>query len=129
MHEALHEIYNREHGMSLDALQNKTKKQVRQYLETIPGAPSYVISQVTLLSFGGHAMPIDDALADAMREAKCVEPDATTEEITGFVERHVKAAEGMATHLTLRAWIDENTKPIDKTTKKKTTKKKTTKAS
>jgi endonuclease III len=106
MHDALQEIFIREHVVALSQLHGKSKKDIRHYLSTLPGIPPYVVAQVLLLSFGGHAIPVDDHLAALFKEEGAAEPDATVEEIESFVEYHVKAGEGPAVHHALQVWAD-----------------------
>lgn len=136
LREVLHEIYLREHDVSLDSLQGKTKKQVRNYLESLPGITPYVSAQVELLNFDVHAIPIDERTALFLKEEGAVDEEATVAEIAGFAERQIKAGEGPDVHAALRAWADRKRrvttvtgkkKPTQTQTKKKTTRKKTTK--
>lgn len=106
MRDALQEIFVREHVVSLSHLHGKGKKEVRAYLDTLPGIPPYVAAQVLLLSFGGHAIPVDDHLADVLRGDGIVDPDATVEVIESFLEHQVRAGEGVAVHHALQTWAD-----------------------
>ncbi|MBI1336930.1 MAG: hypothetical protein GC164_08210 [Phycisphaera sp.] len=134
MLEALQEIFVREHAVTLDHLSDKPKKDVRAYLESLPGMPSYVAARVTLLGFGGHAIPVDDRLSEALKGAGAVDPEASIEEVQGFLERHIKATDGLDMYLLLDAWSDTRAgsrrsaaaKTVEagkKTTKKRTSKK------
>lgn len=106
LREVLQEVYHREHAVSLRSLAGKPKKQVRAYLEGLPGITPYVSAQAMLLGFTVHAMPVDDRLGQLLIDAKVVDPKATVREIGQFIERRVKAGEMVATHLALRAWAD-----------------------
>ncbi len=106
LHDVLQAIFEREHGVSLAALEKKAKKDVQKYLLSLPGMVPYVAAQVLLLNFGGHAIPVDDVTADLLKAQGVVEPQATVEEIAGFLERHVKAEDAMDTHRRLREWVD-----------------------
>lgn len=106
MHEVLHEVYLREHGMSLDGIEGKTKKVVKTYIDTLPGITPYVASQVLLLGFGGHAVPVDDRMVELLRAEGCVDEEATVEEVSAFLERQIKAADAVESHHLLRAWVD-----------------------
>lgn len=108
LREALQEIFIREHGVGLDNLGEKPKKQVRQYLETLPGTPRFVALQVYVLSFGGHAVPIDDRMAELLKQEGAAEVDSDVDSIADYVERHVKAEETVETYLSLQAWADAN---------------------
>jgi len=123
---ALQEIYLRERAMSLDMLVKKPKKEVRTYLDTLPGVPPYVAAQVTLLCFGGHAVPVDEALAQRLRSELVVDPEASIEQIQSYLERQIRANEGLQAHAILRSWIDASPRRAGSTgpkTKKKTPKK------
>ena len=106
LRETLHEIYRREHAVSLDSLTAMTKKQARNYLDTLPGMTPYVAAQMLLTCFGGHAVPVDDRLADLLRDEDAVDPEATVEQIEAFLERQIKSGDGPAAHAHLQAWAD-----------------------
>ena len=108
MHDALQEIFRREHGVSLDQLHKKGKKEVQQYLLSLPGMVPYAASLTTLMCFGGHGIPVDDHLAELLRSKGVVAPDATVEEITTFLEHHTKVDQAQQAHLVLQACV---TKP------------------
>ncbi len=152
LHEVLNEIYIREHDISLADVASKPKKQIRQYLDTLPGMTNYVASQAMLLCFGAHAVPVDDHLLALLKEQQAVDPEATVDEASAFLERQIKASDGPAAHALLTAWSDQHklredvvlpspttpagraaaqrsTKKTSKKTSKKTTKKTTAKTS
>lgn len=103
---ALQEIYVRQRAVSLDILAPMTKKQVRAYLDGLPAMPPYVAAQLTLLSFGGHAVPVDDALLQLLLREGVIEPDATVEEVEAFLDRRIRAGDAVEAHAILRAWVD-----------------------
>ncbi|MCC6578843.1 MAG: hypothetical protein IT440_00240 [Phycisphaeraceae bacterium] len=111
MQESLQEVFIREYEVSLEVLSGKPKKVVRQYLDTLPGMPGYVAAQVTLLNFAGHAIPVDDRMAALLEAEGCVEPGSTVEEISAFMERQVKAGEGIEIHHAMRCWADSQPMP------------------
>ena len=122
---ALQEIYLRERAMSLDMLLKKPKKEVRTYLDTLPGVPPYVAAQVTLLCFGGHAVPVDELLAQRLRSELVVDPEASIEQIQSYLERQIRANEGLQAHAIFRSWIDTSPRRTEFKTPK--SKKKTSK--
>ena len=103
---ALQEIYVREHAVTLDGLAGKAKKEVRAYLVGLPGTPSYVAAQVTLLCFGGHAVPVDDVLVQLLKREKVVDDEATCQQVESFLERQIRASDAVESHAVLRAWAD-----------------------
>ena len=136
---ALQGVYLREHAVTLERLTRRPKKEVRAYLDSLPGIKPYVAAQVTLLCFDGHAIPADESLADLLRKEGVVDPEASVEQIGAFLERRIRASDSVKTYAALRAWVDargsrrsggaaaKTKKTTKKTTKKKTTKKTTKK--
>ena len=106
LRQVLQEIYLHERAVSLQGLSGKPKKQVRAYLENLPGIPTYVTAQVMLLAFGGHAIPVDESLTQLLRNEGVVESDATVEKTQSFLERQIKADRSVEMHLLLQAWVD-----------------------
>ncbi len=90
---ALHAIYLTDHRIALDRLKNMGRREARQLLESMPGINDYAAAAVMLWSFGGHAIPVNDALLQALREAELVHPQATRVEVQAFLERNVPAAQ------------------------------------
>jgi endonuclease III len=106
MHDSLQEVYLREHATSLKSLAAKNKKDIRHYLDTLPGMPGFVAAQVSLQCFGVHAIPVDRLLTNLLREQQAVHPEATPDEIEAFLAKHVKQGDAEAVHSTLRCWVD-----------------------
>ena len=106
MHDCLQEIFLREHGMSLKSLVESSKKDVRNYLETLPGITSYVAAHVIALCFGAHAIPVDDKLADLLKQQGVANPTATPEQISAFLERQLRAGQALEAHVLLQHWAD-----------------------
>jgi len=104
----LQEIYVRQHAVLLDGLLRKPKKEIRIYLDSLPGMPLYVSAQVTLLCFNGHAVPVDEVLVALLRREKVVDQEATLEQVQSFLERRVRASDAVDTHAILRHWADVN---------------------
>jgi len=129
LRQAMNEVFEREHDWKLNSVKTKGKRDQREYLDTLPGTPSYVAAQVALLCFGAHAMPVDDKLAALLAAEGVVEPGTTPEEAEAWLSRQVKAGDALEAHLALQAWADTKKAPAPKPEKKqpakKVTKKKT----
>ncbi len=110
MREALQEVFAREHILSLDMLHQRSKKDVRAYLESLPGITPFVAAHTTLVAFEGHAVPVDDRLVESLLHEGVIDPEATVEQITAFLERHVRAEQALVTHAVMQAWADAGTR-------------------
>lgn len=91
--ESLHELFCREHAVSMASVESAGKKDQRQYLETLPGLPPFVVSRVMLLSFGGHAFPVDERVLTLMQKNGVVPDDIEVGAVEALMLRQVKAAE------------------------------------
>lgn len=111
MHDCLQQIYLREHAMSLASLSNRSKKDVRVYLETLAGITPYVASQAIALCFGAHALPVDDKLAELLKQQEAVSPKATSEQVAAFLERQLRAGQAVEAHCLLQIWADASRRP------------------
>ncbi|MFP4145616.1 MAG: hypothetical protein ACLFV3_10780 [Phycisphaeraceae bacterium] len=143
MREALNEVYIREHRVEMQSVAGKGKREQRAYLESLPGMVPYVVSNVMLLAYGGHALPVDAKLAKRLADEGVVEPDSLPGQAEGQLLKMVKADDARDTWLLLQAWADD-TAELEKgksepapakaekssgTKKAKTSRKKTTKKS
>lgn len=129
LRDSLQEVFVREHAIEARSLETKSKKDIRQYFDTMPGMVPYVSAMVCLLTFGAHAIPVDDKLADLLKSEGVVDPDATIEEIERFLERQIKAGDGLDAHLRLQTWVEAGADRVHgpRSTSKKSTKKTTKK--
>ncbi len=107
LRESLNEVYRREHDMKMTKAAAMNKKEQRQYLDTLPGVTPYAAASVMLLSFGGHAIPIDDKLATLLAREGAVDEGLSPAEIEALLLRHFKAGDpSIEAHLLLQAWSD-----------------------
>ncbi len=106
MKQALREVFMREHALSFASVQGKGKKDQRAYLDSLPGITPYVAAQVTLISFNGHAMPVDEKLAILLEREGCVVAGTPIPEIEAFLMKQVKASDALRAHAALQAWAD-----------------------
>lgn len=110
LRDSLQEIYVREHGIAPNSIASKSKKEQREYFDSLPGMTPYVAAMVMLMCYGAHAIPVDKKLADLLKDAGATDEHATPEEISHFFERHFKAGEGVEVHARFQAWSDDTSK-------------------
>ncbi len=115
LREAMNEIYRREHHFEMRSILRASKKEQRAYLDTLPGMTPFVAAQVTLIAFGGHAMPVDSKLAALLANEGVIDPQAEPAEVEGFLARHIKAEDALESHLLLQAWADSRKRPALRT--------------
>ena len=111
--DALQAVFMRENRLSLERLKTMARREARHYLEQLGGVDEYAAACVTLWSLGGHAIPVNDRLLEALREEKVVNPTSDRAEVQAFLERHVSAAEAKTFCLVMRSFADA-TRPATK---------------
>ncbi len=123
--DALASVYECENVLSLDRLHTLGRRDARTYLEALKGVDDYAVASVTLWSLGGHAIPVDDRLLEALQIADLVHPQASRGEVQAFLERHISAADAKDFFYVMQTFSP--TKKAGSSTKKKkaTTKSKT----
>ncbi len=104
---ALNGVYSREHAVTLEHLATLSKREAREYLESLDGVPRFVSARVMLVCFSAHAAPVDTRIHRRLVEAQAAEADATPDEIAGQLERRVRAGEMPETYALLQAWADD----------------------
>lgn len=126
---SLQEVYLREHRMELSNLIPMNKRDVKNYLESFEGMHQFVSASVLLLSVEGHAIPVDDQLYQRLIKDEVVNPEATIDEVVGFLEHQIRADDGVVTYFLLREYAEHapdtgmNFAKPKKKTKKKSSKK------
>jgi endonuclease III len=100
---SLNAIFEREHTLNLSRLQETRKTETRQFLRDLPDIHPFAEAYTMLFGFGGNAIPIDDTMANYLKEAGIFEPEATLEEVQKFVEHHIKSDDSYAFYAAIRA--------------------------
>ncbi|MFA9477209.1 hypothetical protein ACERK3_02760 [Phycisphaerales bacterium AB-hyl4] len=113
LREAMYEVYVREHSMEMRSVASAAKKDQRVYLDSLPGMVPYVAGRVMLLSFGGHAMPVDRKLVVMLGDEEVLEHDTPTDQAESWLQRHIKADEATEAHMLFQAWADDHDVPAE----------------
>lgn len=105
---SLHDIFRREHSLSLQSLTELSKREARSYLDSIDGTPAYVAARVLLLGLGGHAIPVDQRIADLLAAEAVLGDDVTdADSAASWLERQIRAGEATSVAIVLQAWSDD----------------------
>src|SRR3989440_7330497 len=91
--QALNNIFEREHTLSLDRLKTISKRDARQFLRELPEIHPFVEAYVMLFAFDGHTFPIDQSMLETLADEDVVEEGTSLEDAQKFVEHHLKETE------------------------------------
>lgn len=124
-------LYLREHRMSLDAVGEGTKREIRSYLETLDGMTPYIAERIMLLGFGAHGVPVDEQLRKALIDAEALDDTLSISDACTWLARQIKADQAEQYHHRLQSWAEsggasKRSRTRSSSTRKTTTKKKTT---
>jgi len=104
---ALNAIFEKEHTLSLDRLKEVSRRDTRQFLRDLPDMRPFVEAYVMLMSFDGHACPIDQQMLEYLIDEEVLEEGTSSEDAQKFVEHHLKHEEMYPFSLALRAAVTE----------------------
>ena len=105
--QALNNIFEREHTLSLDRLKTISRRDARQFLRELPEIHPFVEAYVMLFAFDGHALPLDEAMVAHLKEHDVLEEGVTLEDAQKFVEHQLKAEECYDVYSALRRAVGE----------------------
>lgn len=105
--QALNNIFEREHTLSLDRLRTISRRDARQFLRELPEIHPFVEAYVMLFAFDGHSIPIDDAMLAYLKEHGVLEEAATLDDAQRFLEHQLKAEECHDFYSALRRAVGE----------------------
>ena len=91
--QALNQIFEREHTLSLERLRTISRRDARQFLRELPNLHPFVEAYVMLMSFEGHAIPVDNTMLDWLRDRDIAGDSATLDDVQRFLEHQLKAEE------------------------------------
>ncbi len=104
----LNDIFRREHLVTLARLDSISKREVRDYLDGLEGMPSFVSARVTLLGFGGHAIPLDARLQKLLTSEGVFRNGTPMDEAEHWLERQIRAADAVDIALLLEGWRNKD---------------------
>ncbi len=99
----LNQVCDRYDMLSLTSLRSLGKRQARKAIEDLQGISRFVTDYCFLTALGGHAIPLTDRMKDYLLQEGLIHPEATEEEVHGFLERQVAAADVWLFYSLLRA--------------------------
>src|SRR6185436_12076324 len=82
----LNAIFEKEHTLSLDRLKTISKRDARQFLKDLPAINPFVEGYVMLFAFEGAAIPVDNEIANYLREEEVFDDKINLEDGQRFLE-------------------------------------------
>ncbi|MFO0832152.1 MAG: hypothetical protein U0637_09935 [Phycisphaerales bacterium] len=104
---ALHDIFTRQHVLSLAALRSMPRRDAAAFLESLDGLPLFVAQRVCIVSLDAAACPVDSRMRDNLARERIVPEDMPAAEASRFIAQQTRAEEALATYLLLQQWSDE----------------------
>jgi len=95
-------IFNEYHKVSLEGLKKIGKRPAKQALDKIDGISRFVVDYCMLTSLQGHAVPLTDKMVEYLKNNDLADPEATEQEIGGFLAKQISAKKGYEFYTLLR---------------------------
>ena len=109
---SLNAIYLREHDVTLDAVQQQKKADIRDYIESLDGIVPFVSARVLSRCFDVHAIPVDEQLLVLLEESDVIEPESDTEEVSKWLTRQISSEQGEGAQSRFQGWVDTESRRI-----------------
>ena len=120
-------IFGKYNTLDLSELKDMGKKLAKKELKGLE-ISRFAINYCFVTFLGGHAIPLTEKMIEYLRSEKLVYPDSTVEQIEGFLERQITAANGFSFYSALSKECQKNKRAKKKTAvESKNTKAKTKK--
>lgn len=100
--DVLNAVFRRRDRVSLVDLRQMGKRQARKELERFKAAGRFAIDYCFLVALDGHAVPLTPRMIEYLKADGLVDPAASDEDIAGFLERRVSAANAYEFYALLR---------------------------
>jgi hypothetical protein len=117
--QSLNAIFNKYDVINLDALKEGGKRQAKTILEKLLPSSRFVINYVVLTALDGHAVPLTPLMLEYLKNNELIQPDASMEEIEGFLERQIAASQAYTFYAVFRKESESAAKNNDKKEGKK----------
>ncbi len=125
--EFLGAIFIKYDTVNLEELKEIGKRQARKDLEKLGILSRFVICYCFLTSLGGHAIPLTKKMIEYLKDGELVHPEASDDNIEGFLERQISAANAYEFYTLVREKSEKGRKNKTKTAKSQASSKKTSK--
>lgn len=112
--QVLNQIFDRYDMLTLASLKSQGKRQGRKAIEDLDGISCFVVDYCFLTALNGHAVPLTKKMIDFLRQEELVHPEASEEEIHGFLERQIPSAKGWLFYSLLRSAAEGSLKGDEK---------------
>lgn len=100
--QSLNYIFRGHDMVSLLMLNEMGKRPARKFLEGMPGLSRFVIDYVMLTSLDAHSIPLTRRMQEYLKNTGLVDPSATEDDIEGFLQRQIPAANAYQFYISLR---------------------------
>ena len=95
-------IYHTEHSTDLSGPAGGSKKEFREYLDTLEGMTPFVAARTVLLATNAHAVPVDERTLRLLVKSGVLDADATIDSASQTMTRLVNASSALESHLALQ---------------------------
>jgi endonuclease III len=108
----LNAVFYHANDLTVEFMETLGKRDLRKLMGKLGFTP--YITAIMLLEFGGHAIPVDQDLVDALEIDGMIEPGSTVAQVEGFLESHIAHKDALSAHAALRAFVETHSEALNK---------------
>ncbi|MHC4562643.1 MAG: hypothetical protein ACYS8X_07725 [Planctomycetota bacterium] len=108
---AMNRIFFHINDMSMEYMASMTKRDLRRHLSEI-GLSPYAAGRVVLSAFDGHAIPVDEDLAETMAMDGHIPEGTSVSDLQGFLERIIPQKDAWAAHVFFRQYVESRSNAL-----------------
>lgn len=102
LNQSLNFVFRAHDTISMAMLAELGKRPARKFLEGVPGLSRFVVDYIMLTSLDSHCIPLTQRMQEYLKNAGLADPEATEEELEGYLQRQISASNAYAFYVTLR---------------------------
>ena len=104
-------IFTRYNNLTLEPVEALTKRDLRRHLAEF-GLSPYPAACLVLLVYNGHAIPVDETLAECLEMKGYIHPDSDVPDVQAFLERVILQKDALAAHEFFRAFVEKSARAL-----------------
>jgi len=104
-------IFTRYNNLTLEPVEALTKRDLRRHLAEF-GLSPYAAACLVLMVYNGHAIPVDETLAECLEMKGYIHPDSDVPDVQAFLERVILQKDALAAHEFFRAFVEKSARAL-----------------
>lgn len=107
----LHDIFRRQHALSLAHLASLQRCQAHEYLLSLEGMLPFAAARLMLLTFKARVFPLDQRLHQALLRSRAVPRHLNSDQAAAWLEHQFRGGDVQEAYLLVESWFNGQATP------------------